>query len=282
MHRIHSGLTVEAEVDETKSCELKAVLKKLQGPVGQQPANFSASDTTLFASAVILPKCDKEKLPETLVFTTTYCGPLRAHLRDLDSTNRKHLLEIFSHCKDFHDNQTNHHALINYLEEHKVDGAFNSRCNCLTKKDIEREKALRAEIENHLDRLQNLINLNELTALEVKYLIERHLKINCDQFDWAYTPYRKNIIEFISINRAKIADLFLAIVTTVLVFIALYTAFQNEVFEIFMLWVFGIAGIGWLLRQLFFSRVTKPKYNTASRPAHSVVRDLAHSQLHPV
>ena len=101
MHRIHSGLTVAAALKDGVSSALKTRLAGFQGSPGKMTAIFSASNTTLFASAVVLPKCDEENLPETLVFTTTYWGPISNHLEDLIKTNSQFLHDIFSCCRDY-------------------------------------------------------------------------------------------------------------------------------------------------------------------------------------
>src|SRR5215210_5756783 len=100
MHRIHSGFTVAAEIKEGRLTNLQDQLRKYECK-NMSDSPFAKSHTTLYVSGVALAKDDENHLPATLVFATTYYGPLSDHLLDIVSSCRAELCAIFKHCINF-------------------------------------------------------------------------------------------------------------------------------------------------------------------------------------
>ncbi len=291
MHRIHSGLTVAVAIKAGKADSLRALLKSLANNGNNCLANFKDSETTLFVSGVILPAQNYygEMLPETFVLATTYCGPLSTHLADLIKTCGGDLCEIFKYCLDFPDGGlVRDEELSYYLKAHRYRSAFNSRYNCIAKQDAEKEKNLRKEIENYLDKAQDLNAFDHLSALQVKTLILRHIKAQGDEYEWAYKPARKNLTEIYLANRG----ITIGILTFLLLlgFVLYSFQFRGPFLLIFITVFLLLIAVLFAVSILFFIPayilvalyITRKKNFTASRPPDAYIRKIAATQLHPV
>jgi hypothetical protein len=202
MHKIHGGFTAAFPIDLEKEEEnkenetdipknLSDTLAFLQRNSNSGSAVFEESKTTLFLSGVVLPA--EKKLPRTFVLATTYCGPLKVHLYDLIATNKTILIKLLMFCKDFNAGyNASDDYIYAFLKKHGHYSNFNSRCNYISKQDIKEEKELRKEIENYIDLAQQLGTFNNRSAVEVKKLIQRHIRTRGDKFEWAFKPYKKN------------------------------------------------------------------------------------------
>lgn len=289
MHRIHSGFTVAAAIKDGESGHLRILLKLLSIGKNNCLTNFNGSETTLFVSGVILPAQDYfgEMLPETFVFATSFCGPFSTHLEDLIKTSKKGLCEIFKHCLDFpEENLITDEFLAYYLKSHRYPSAFNSRYNCITKKDVREEKELRNEIENYLDKAQNLNAFNLLSALEVKTLIQQHIKTHGPEYEWALKPARKSLIEFFVTNRVNIIIglFFFMLVTAFLLYYPVHISLFLKILIAALLpvaiFIILILVLLMLLPLLLY--ITRKRNVTAPRPKDSYVRKITATQLHPV
>lgn len=268
LNRLHSALTVAVPVQE-ESDKLKAVLASMSNNRNRL-LNFNYSDTTLFVSGVIIPsdKTDPETFPATFVFATTFCGPLSQHLNDLVRTNYDGLCEIFKYCKCFPEDTTPE-SLKNFLKSNSHFAAHNSLYNGITKKDVQREKRLRSEIENYLDKAQKLKAFESLSALQVKELIQRHIKTRGTRFEWAHRPDRKTIRELFVIYRWPIF-----IITTIILVLVLIILLKLGI-------IFLVAGLI-LMFILIAWYITRKKHDPAPRPDNERLRELAACQLHPI
>ncbi|HTE24189.1 hypothetical protein [Flavitalea sp.] len=320
MHRLHSGLTVAVAIKDGRSPELRALLRSLNNSIAKSEArntnhhsneplpqgtdtnspaedsdqhdnnnklcDFENSETTLVVSGVILPvqNYNGETLPSTLVFATTYSGPLKKHLEELVKTSKTGLCQIFKNCVGFPDGESiNDDALISFIKSHSQGGAFGSRYTCITKQDVKNEKELRKEIEDYLDNVQESNSTVHKKALDVKTLIQLHLKSRGDKFKWAMKPARDNLVEFLSKNRAFILVGFLAlaiIATTVIInressgwpmSILLGIAVLIAVIAVTIIVGFGM---------IYF--IARSKHNTADRPPDDHVRQVTATQLRPI
>ena len=274
MHTIHSGFTVAVEIKDNQSANLRNVLIKLNGNGNGNLSIFNNSETTLFVSGVILPRqyYHREWLPETFVFATTYCGPLADHLSDLIRTNKKHLCELFSYCKHTEGSLVDENSLIYYLKSHSYKSAFNSRYNCITKQDVEKEKKLRHEIENYIDKAQSLHAFDNLSAVEVKTLIQRHIATRGDDYEWAHKPAVKTVLEYCMINRAPIISSFL-----LLILIAFLWRNPKYIVRFSTLFVAAC-----LLLWVTIYYIARGKHDTAIRPSDDSIRQIAATQIHPI
>jgi len=278
MHRIHGGLTVVAPVLGGKRKELGDLLKLLNN--NGSASVFDVSDTTLFAAGVILPPqlyCDRDPLPESLVFATTYCGPLAAHLDDLIKTNFTNLRKMFSYCNDRLINATEK-QLIDFIKKNSHTGNFCSRFNLITKKEVGLEKELRENIGGYIDKAQDLCAFDCLRPTEIKTLIYRHLKSLGDEYAWAFKPFRKSFREWL--QTGWLILLAAAILLPLLYwFCTLPFPTRNKVFGLVAVGVLVVLLI--LIGILWFINRHKPS-SGCERPPDSKVKEIAATQLNPV
>ena len=256
MHRIHGGLAVVVPVQRGKSQKLRKVLRNINGMETVTASPFKVSSTTLFVTGVIVPEQDYhgKPLPETFVFATTYCGPRNKHFEDLLATNKDNLWSMFQYCKGFPNKQhVDDETLLAYLKKYNRLGNFSSRYNFLGKKDVEREKDLRYQIEQYIDKAQALHAFDKLSSMQIQTLIQRYIRAMGPDYDWALKADRKNIWELLYLARAYAA--LLLTVGGVLLFL---------LFLVPLSWYIG--------------RIKTP---AADRPPDRRVRMLAATQLNP-
>ncbi len=279
-HRLHSAFTVAVPIKEGESERLKEVLASLNNNRNSL-LNFNYSDTTLFVSGVVIPfdKTPFETFPATFVFATTFCGPLSRHLEELLTTSYKGLCEMFKHCVDFPDD-IKPGTLTNYLKLNSHFAAHNSFYNCVTKKDVQREKRLRSEIENYLDRAQKLNAFDTLSALQVKGLIQRHIKTRGRRFEWAHQPDKKMLWEILVIKRLWIGAITILLFLALVIFF-LWCSLSIRIFYkiIIVVLILITPVITYLLIALY---ITRKKHRPAPMLDNEHLRELAASQLHPV
>lgn len=240
-----------------------------------QHSVFAKSETTLFVSGVILPTQDYygETLPETLVFATTYFGPLDNHLQDLISSCKNDLCDILQHCKDFPRGKfITDDNLAYYLKTHSHVSAFSSRYNCMTKQDVEREKKLRNDIETYIDQAQDLKAFDHRSALQVKTLIQRHIATRSEDYEWSMKAANKTLLEFWLINKAPIT----AVISLLL--IIRFLSKHRKYIPLSASLAFAAVG---LLRATV-SYITLKTYPSAPRPDDEHVRSISATQLRPV
>jgi hypothetical protein len=291
MHKLHGGLTIAVPIKLGHSNQLRQVLMLINDPANKCLNNFDSSETTLFANGVILPAQDYhgELLPATFIFATTYCGPVGSHIEDLVTTCKKALQEMFAHCVGFQQRTlTSKEEVADYLKAHIHKGAFNSRYNCITKREVEGEKKLRTEIEDYIDKLKVLIEKRhaakekELTPVQIKTLIERHIKVQGHEYEWAYKPARKNGKEFIVVNRQEITVASLIAILLVSCAIVRPDMLYGCKLQIVILYILGAVGFLIVIYLLITSFITREKNITAPRPTNFHIRAAAATQLRPV
>jgi hypothetical protein len=292
MHRIHGGFTAAFPIKEvgTEASSLTDMLAFLHNNNGYGAANFDNSETTLFASGVVLPKqyYKNEKLPPTFVLATTYCGSLKAHLYDLIATNKNILLKLLMFCKDFNGGyDTADEDIYRFLKTHSYASNFNSRCNYISKQDTKNEKALRNEIEDYIDRAQALGTFKHLSAKEVRKLIQRHIIACGEKYAWALKPFKKNWREWLETVRLHITlrllqitgfALLLALLAPFILFIAVLLG-ADLTLTLTQCIVGCVPG---LFIAIVLQRLMYMKTQTAKRPPDSQVQELAVTQLKPV
>lgn len=289
MHKLHGGLTIAVPIKPGHSNHLRQVLMDVNSGKNKCLNNFDSSETTLFVTGVILPAqgYHKELLPATFIFATTYCGPVGSHIEDLVKTCKKALQEMFGHCVAFpQKNLITTEEVANYLKAHIHKGAFNSRYNCITKQEVEGEKNLKAEIQNYIDKLKILIEKNkiknDITPVQIKTLIERHIKVQGPKYDWAHKPARKSLTEFVIVNRLKITVV--SIIAILLVSCAIFYPgmLYGCKLQIVVLCIVAVAVALLGIYLLTTSYITRKKNITAPRPANTHIRAVAATQLRPV
>jgi hypothetical protein len=292
MHRIHGGFTAAFPIKEegAETSSLSGMLAFLHNNSSHGAASFDQSETTLFASGVVLPAqyYKNEKLPPTFVLATTYCGPLKAHLYDLIATNKNILLKLLMFCKDFNSGyDATDEDIYRFLKKHSYASNFNSRCNYISKQDTKNEKALRNEIEEYIDRAQALGAFKYLSAKQVRKCIQQHIIACGEQYAWALKPFRKNWREWLETVRPYITAALL-VITGLALGLALLAPFiliiaillgANLNITIAQCLAGCIPG---LFIAIVLQRLMYMKTPTAQRPPDSRVQQLAATQLKPV
>jgi hypothetical protein len=280
-------LTEDNPIPVSRVMSLKGMNNNPEPNDINQTFNFDASETTLFITAVLLPSqiyCN-ETLPATLVFATTFVGNLHGHLDDLIKTNRYALCEMLKHCADFpEEREVSDPELINYIKRHSQRSAFHSRYSCITKEDVKREKELRMEIEDYLDKVNENVFLNRHDPRTVKTLIQRHIKAQGDKFRWAEKPATDSVYEMLTKKRLIIIPVLLALI---IFFTVVFTRLDSlgwlfaSVLAIGVLILITLATLVVLFIILFF--IAWPSKNpVAERPPDSHVRKVAATQLRPI
>ena len=120
MHRVNAGYTLLARVSDGENAlaDLGALLATLQLP-------FATTTTTHFATISILPAqmYGDEELPATLMFATSYCGPILTHVKELVSVMGDELRKVFEYCEGFHSGCSNAELelfILGRVERHAV------------------------------------------------------------------------------------------------------------------------------------------------------------------
>jgi hypothetical protein len=290
MHRIHGGFTAAFPIKEegTEVSSLGGMLKFLHNYSGPAAANFQQSETTLFASGVLLPgeEYNNEPLPPTFVLATTYCGPLKAHLRDIIATNRNTLVKLLMFCKDFNGgyNATDDYIYA-FLKKHSYHSNFNSRCNYISKQDTQNELALRNEIEDYLDRAQALGAFEHRSANQIRKLIQRHIRSCGETYAWAFKPFKKNWREILETVRVYVTYGLVKIGGPLLIlallapFVLTIAAWRGANLNLTLCLSGCLPG---LFIAIVLGRLMRMTTDTATRPPDSRLRMLAATQLNPV
>ena len=280
MHSMHGGFTAAIPILKGQACSLSNLLKFFNSNSGPGAANFDKSDTTLFVSGVILPEQDYhgETLPSTFVFATTYCGSRKAHLYDLIATNKNTLFKMFQFCQDYNlGPEPLDEALYKFLTKYSYPSNFNSRCNNISKQDTQNEKMLRKEIEEYIDKAQALGAFENLSACEVKTLIQRHIKSRGDTYAWAFKPEKTGKGQ---------AETVRVIITILLLVLAVVSLIVLKMLGIPALkWIIillGISSIPLLIGVIALFTINRVTTPTASRAPDRRLRRLAATQLNPV
>lgn len=272
MHRLHGGFTFAAELEYHSSSDLKQLQIAIELLNSTQA--FDKSRTALFVSCSALPsqiyKGDygNEVLPATLLFSTTYSGSLKKHLNELLIINRDQIVDVLLHCKSFPLFKLSDQEILNYLIANNHPGAFNSRYNCITKNDVEREKELRNEIETYIDEAQTFDAFKQMNCVQIKQCIQKHISTLGFSYEWSYKPDYKNLTELLVTNRTKLFQV------VVLVFIMRLKMKPTTLF----LWMAAIPAAVFLI----VYNISKPKNETAKYPGDEKIRALAETQLHAI
>src|SRR5450755_383674 len=173
MHRVNAGYTLLARLVSDQVAEATDVLTKLQLP-------FATTTTTHFATVTILPAqmYGDEELPATLLFATSYCGPVLAHVRELVSIMGDGLREVFQYCEGFHRGCSNAELEL-FILEHRHGDTFYSGMQNLSPADVRNHRLLRDEIGNYLDRRQAKGGLTG-KPLAIRHEIQEYVKGRSD------------------------------------------------------------------------------------------------------
>lgn len=149
---------------------------------------FATTTTTHFATITILPEqyYGEEVLPATLLFATSYCGPVLAHVRELVSVMGTELREVFRFCAGF-DADCSNTELELFILEHRHGDTFYSGMQHLSPADVRDHHVLHDEIGKFLDQRQTTGGFTG-TALAIRHEIQAFVRSRPD-LAWAEQPF---------------------------------------------------------------------------------------------
>jgi len=205
MHRVNAGFTVVAPVKPDSveaACALLTELDERQG------LPFSQSTTTHFATITIIPEqmYRDQKLPPTLLFATSFCGPAVVHVGELVRIMADELRKIFSHCDGF--DAASNDELEDWLVEHRCPDTFYSGMQHLSPEDVRRHRELRDAIQAYIEHRQATGGLSG-SAKEIRREIQNHVKSRPD-LAWTREPFRPTFGAWLTLYwRSLIIEVFL-------------------------------------------------------------------------
>ena len=239
-HALMVITTIETE-DDRKALE-NLFKQMVDGDVEDNPwVPFKLLKTIHFARWFILPASTDVKgrpIPDQLVLSTNYDGPLDDHLAELvDVAGKSGLDEIYQHCKGYPADPTRQNRIA-YLRGHQAKySTFYVGTVGRTVEQIRQEDKLRDAIQVFLDSKDGW---NTMEPAEIRKAIQ---DFAFKKFDWAKTPpppwltpwvrfIKKNLIRMLIALAVLIVVLlilkiipfmgFLAVVGVLLVFVSLY------------------------------------------------------------
>lgn len=280
MHRLHSAFTAAVPVSPGCTPALQAALRKWQQDQAKGRAIFDSSETVLFVSAVVLKEAayEKETLPATLVFATTYVGPLSTHLDELLTSNLEFLSDIFQHCIGFPGSASSG-ALKKFLGSHAHSSTFFSRYQCFTKQEIAREKTLQAEIQQYIKDAQEQGAFEGRSCIQIRELIQQHIRLQGNTFQWAFQPAQPlSLFEKLVINAYSfyVNGFVFVLMASMAALLFIYRHDLRPLLPLGILVLLGAAIYGWVFI------ITRARTKVADRICDNEMRKIAASQLRPV
>ncbi len=201
MHKVHAGYTLLVPLRPDRVEVASALLRELHADQDRLP--FAKSTTTFFATVTIIPAQmyrDRE-LPATLLFATSYCGPTRAHVRELVTTMADELREVFQHCEGV-DADCPDDKLEQFILDHRHGDTFYSGMNHLSPEDVRRHRELRDAIQAYIEERQQRGGFTG-TATEVRREIQDHVKSR-SELAWAQEPFAPSLWARITFYRRSL------------------------------------------------------------------------------
>ena len=109
-------LTVEVTILPKRVLSLRNLLATIDAGIkGANPIPFASLETIHFMRWVVLDANPTKNLPASLVLSTNYDGPEKAHLEELESKAGPILRQIYTHCEGYDSKN-----LCRYLRKHRV------------------------------------------------------------------------------------------------------------------------------------------------------------------
>jgi hypothetical protein len=152
-HKVNAGLTLLLPITPTGVAATRQLLTASNKDQTRLP--FDHVWTTHFATITIIPAQEYgfEPLPITLLFATSFSGPVEDHVRELVQVMAPRLREVFRHCEGFVFNCSDA-LLAEFILENRQPDTFYSGMQHLSRKDVLQHRYLRDELETYLDTHQ--------------------------------------------------------------------------------------------------------------------------------
>ena len=282
MHNIHSGYSVVAKLKKDSLDKTRAFLSELNKDPGNNPKlPFNNFQTTHFVNAVLIPEqqYQNELLPATLLFATSFSGPVNNHLEELIRLGGPGLKELFQNCEDFSTGAAaSDNELKSFLKKYRRWETFYSGMQFLSKTEILRENALRTSIRQFIDKNQPDANFSNAGPAEIKKQIQEHVTQQ-PEFEWATEKQPRTIAGFITLYWSLI-------LFSIFFLLLLYSIFGWLVFHqpLFKFVFFALLAIIAFVLTLVLSmrKYEKEPQFVAPRQPDKTIHAVAVSQQYPV
>lgn len=196
-------VTIITEIDPAKLESLKALLAKIGGnDIGGGIVNFEKMKTLHFGRWFLMTDArisdgkggysDENKFPDSLVFTSNFDGPVEEHLEDVVNSSKDAIIELYSHCKDFpeEDNISTEQVVSFLKKEMEANQLFWPAIRGGTVEQLKGESLLRSEIQSFLDASIKDGSIRGKKPEDIKKQIVEFVKGD-DRLSWALTPRAK-------------------------------------------------------------------------------------------
>jgi hypothetical protein len=278
MSSIHSGYSFAAAILPGKKEEARRLLTELNSTEGLNPRlPLAKCPSTLFTSGFIVDAQDYhgKTLPASLLFLTTYTGPLRPHIRELIQHCGPGLRELFQCCTSS-DSIRSDGLLFRYMLRKNNPDTFYTGIQYITHGDIAREDELREFIEDFIDRQQTDSAFASLGWKEVRQRIQEEV-VRHPKFSWAKTKWKKKFSDWWVLNRALI---FFIVLFFACGFIPTLLFHWNYIIGILV--VLGAVIVTLVILVLCFRINEMRNHFVAPRQPDEYVRAIFEKQNHPV
>lgn len=284
MYTTHAGYSFVAKVipgHEQKVIDTLEALNSNTGVNNKLP--LAKCSTTLFVSSLLIPAQDYhgETLPASLLFLSTYSGPLKIHLKELVTNCKEGLRELFVHCKDFPVEALNDDtALSRYMKKHRYPDTFYTGMQYITHNDIAREDELRIFIESIIDQEQTKPEFYKLSGTELRSKIQEAVKSET-RFQWTQKVWKRSFGDWWALYGSLIRFLSLFIIGLLGASYG-FGKLTNSSFIIGLAMSLGII-IAFLAFIILSFRINeKQQHFVAPRQPDEKVRKIFETQTYPV
>ena len=188
------GLTVITEIEEEQVEALKAFLvREIDEDVEANPhVPFARLTRVHFARWVVLDAATDalgRPTPPSLVFSTNFDGPLRAHLDELLDVAGHGISHVYGHCKGFPPSgKRSRDAVLAYLHRHRA--GYNTLyvgTRGRTVMQIRQEAQLRDALQGYLDGESRRRDLSKEDVRTIRDDVRRFVR-GRPELAWARTP----------------------------------------------------------------------------------------------
>jgi hypothetical protein len=267
-------------VKKEKVEEARAVLARMRGDV---ESVFAQAKRTHFITASVLPAQmrGKRELPPTLLFLTSYWGPVGKHLDELIDVAGDDLRELFSHCQDAPEPRCSRAELAAYMKVHRKPDTFYSGMHNVTHEQVLGDARLRRAIEDHIDA--DPAAFAGLTSLEAREKIQAFVRSDQELVKLAESPPVTRT-DALKMYRHVILVVLVLVVLTLLSVAAAVTDVRALDLAVRVGWISLGAIVAVLLGLFLLMRLYEVRHDgeTAKRQPDDHVKELENCQLNPV
>ena len=279
MHRVNAGYTLLAPLKAECVEAARALLVERDA---HERLPFSKSATTHFATiTVVAAELYRDRpLPATLLFATSFCGPVGSHVSELVRVLGGGLRELLQQCERF-DAGCSDDELEDFLLDHRHGDTFYSGMQHLSPEDVRQHRQLREALEGYIEKRQESGGFIG-SASDVRYEIQEHVKARPD-LAWAQESFKPTARAWLVLHwRSLVVE---AIAAALLVCTAAWFFVDSAALGL-------VVGCGWLVMLAFvlfigvlaltLREAEREQTYVSARPTDERARLLAATQNRPV